>query len=176
MGLIREYILEHGVVDLSLSRLARGIGSNNRMLIYHFESLDKIVAQAVAEVLERGPLIPRLSELLNAPGPTVERFTAAWEHISDPERLPHLRIFFSHLGLAAERPDQYGGFLEQTRTRWVRVVADALARDVTVTDPEKTAVAIVGLWRGLQVQLIAGEPRSLIDDVHAHALQRLAAV
>ncbi|WP_028935707.1 TetR/AcrR family transcriptional regulator [Pseudonocardia spinosispora] len=173
LGLARDYILEHGVVDLSLSRLARGIGSNNRMLLYHFTSLDQIVGAAIDEILDRGVFVAKLTELMLAERSSGERIAAAWRHISNPERLPHLRLFFARFGMAADRPDRFGPFLERTRTEWTEAVAGALADDDRIPDPRQTATAIVSVWRGLQILLIAGEPRSAVDSSHTLAMKAI---
>src|SRR6201999_844112 len=99
-----------GVVDLSLSELARGVGSNNRMLLYHFGSLDELVGTAVDEILGGTALLDRLKALLDGPGTRVERITAAWRHIAEPARLPHLRLFFARFGMAADVPDRHPEF------------------------------------------------------------------
>ncbi|HZZ45377.1 MAG TPA: TetR/AcrR family transcriptional regulator [Pseudonocardia sp.] len=173
LGLARDYILEHGVVDLSLSELARGIGSNNRMLLYHFTSLDQILGAAIDEILDRSLLVAKLTELMQAQQTTGERIAAAWQHISDPERLPHLRLFFARFGMSSDRPDRYGPFLERTRTEWTEAVAAALSDDDRIPDPRRTAMAIVAVWRGLQVLLIAGDPRPVVDSSHTLAMKAL---
>lgn len=173
LELARDHILEHGVVDLSLSGLARSIGSNNRMLLYHFTSLDQLLAAAIDEVLDRGMLVARLAELMANESSAGERIAAAWRHISDPDRLPHLRIFFARFGMAADRPDRYPPFLERTRTEWTGAVAAALADDDRIADPVRMAMAIVSVWRGLQVLLIAGDPPHAVDAAHTVAMQAL---
>jgi AcrR family transcriptional regulator len=173
LGLARDYLLEHGVVDLSLSELARGIGSNNRMLLYHFKSLDQILGAAIDEILDRSLFVAKLTELMLAEKTSGARIAAAWQHISNPERLPHLRLFFARFGMASDRPDRYGPFLERTRTEWTEAVAVALADDDQIPDPPRTAMAIVGVWRGMQVLLIAGEPRSVVDSSHTFAMKAL---
>jgi AcrR family transcriptional regulator len=170
LGLVRDYILEHGVVGLTLSHLARSIGSNNRMLLYHFGSLDQLLEDAIGEVLDRDSLISRLSQLMQSAATSVERITAAWQHISDPERLPHLQLFFARFGMAADAPHRYPDFLERTRLEWIATVAAGLRDDRAIMDPEVTAAAVVALWRGLQILLISGEERASIDQVHDEAV------
>ncbi|MEU4671555.1 hypothetical protein AB0F91_27150 [Amycolatopsis sp. NPDC023774] len=79
-----EFILGRGVVDVSLSELARGIGSHNRMLLYHFGSLDALLAAAVDGILRGTTLLDRLGELLPAKGTPAERVAAAWRHSANP--------------------------------------------------------------------------------------------
>ncbi|WP_344431615.1 TetR/AcrR family transcriptional regulator [Amycolatopsis minnesotensis] len=173
LALTRELILTRGVLGLSLSELARGIGSNNRMLLYHFGSLDELLGAAIDDILGGTVLLDRLAELLSGPGSAADRLVAAWRHVADPERLPHLRLFFARFGMAVDLPDQYARFLEQVRDRWTATVAGALRAAPEVAAPEATAVAVVALWRGLQMQLICGESRSRIDAAHALAIGRL---
>ena len=173
LSLVRNHILEHGVVDLSLSELARAIGSNNRMLLYHFGSLDNLLTDAINNVLDGDALISRLSTLLGSSADAADGVATAWRHISDPTLLTHLRLFYARFGMAADRPEQYPDFLERTRAEWVTTVADALEHDRRITDPTDKAFAIVALWRGLQMLLIAGQSRAVIDRVHDDAVRAL---
>lgn len=168
-----EFVIGRGVVDLSLSELARGIGSNNRMLLYHFGSLDGLLAAAVDEILGGTALLDRFGELLTGEGTTAERVAAAWRHIADPARRPHLQLFFARFGMAADVPGRHPEFLAQTRERWVEVVAEALRGDATVVRAEDTAMAIVALWRGLQMLLICGTPPAEVDAAHERAVAAL---
>jgi AcrR family transcriptional regulator len=173
LGLTCEFILTRGVVDLSLSELSRGIGSNNRMLLYHFGSLDALISGAVDEILGGTTLIDRLRALLATPGTPAERVTAAWHHIAAPARLPHLHLFFARFGMAADVPGRHPEFLAQTRDRWVALVADALRDDPAVTRPQETATAVVALWRGLQMALICGAEPATVEAAHAQAVSAL---
>ncbi|WP_460516022.1 TetR/AcrR family transcriptional regulator [Flindersiella endophytica] len=161
------------MVDLSLSELARGIGSNNRMLLYHFGSLDELLATAVDEILGGTALLDRLAALLGTPGTTADGMSAAWRHIADPARLPHLQLFFARFGMAADVPGRHPEFLAQTRERWTAVVAKRLRQDPAVAHPDHTATAIVALWRGLQMLLICGESRVTVDAAHDRAVAAL---
>src|SRR3954447_26012850 len=39
-----DYVLEHGLIGLSLRPLAAALGTSDRMLLYHFEGKDDLVA------------------------------------------------------------------------------------------------------------------------------------
>jgi AcrR family transcriptional regulator len=172
LALTRELILRRGVSGLSLSELARSIGSNNRMLLYHFGSLDELLGAAVDDILGGTELLDRLAGSLRAPGSPVDRLEAAWRQLADPERLPHLRLFFARFGTAVDQQENYAEFLAQVRDRWTAVLAGALRTWPEIDDPDTTAVAVVALWRGLQVQLLCGEPRSAVDAAHTLAVSR----
>ncbi len=169
LALTRELLLVRGVTGLSLSELARSIGSNNRMLLYHFGSLDELLAAAVDDIIGGTALLDRLADLLRSPGGVDDRLVAAWRHIADPARMPHLRLFFARFGMAVDRAE--GDLLAQVRDRWTAVVADALRG--SVNDSDEVAVAAVALWRGLQIQLVCGEDRARLDAVHTRAIAGL---
>jgi AcrR family transcriptional regulator len=173
LGLTCDYLLTHGMVGVSLSELARGIGSNNRMLLYHFNSLDEILATAVDEIVGGTALISQLAELLATDTTSAQRVGAAWRHVSDPERLHHLRIFFARFGMVSDTPQRYAEFLDRTRDEWTDTVTAALARDPGIEDARTCALGIVGLWRGLQVLLISGEPRAGVDAAHDRTVAAL---
>src|ERR1700709_1732508 len=58
-----DYVLDHGLIGLSLRPLAAELGTSDRMLLYHFESKDDLVAavlrvsndRSVAEVRALSP-------------------------------------------------------------------------------------------------------------------------
>src|SRR3954451_18113224 len=64
-GAATDYVLENGIIGLSLRPLAAAIGTSDRMLLYHFRDKDDLVAtvlrvsndRSVAEV--RGLAVPR---------------------------------------------------------------------------------------------------------------------
>lgn len=75
-----DYVLEHGVIGLSLRPLAAAIGTSDRMLVYHFGSRDALVA----EILERSTArsVDLLSKL--PPGPAVaDGVRALWAAFTD---------------------------------------------------------------------------------------------
>ena len=164
------YVVEVGP-SVSLSALARAIGSNNRMLLYYFGSLDELLDEIVAEVLDGDTLISELRALLGAEGDIADRLDRAWRHIAAPRRRGHLRLFFARFGQVAFDPARHTTFLDRTRREWIAVVADALP--ASVADPQVVATALVSAWRGLQLQLLAGQPVSQLNAAHAALVRAL---
>ena len=48
-----DYALEHGLIGLSLRPLAEALGTSDRMLLYHFEDKDDLVATILRTTSER---------------------------------------------------------------------------------------------------------------------------
>lgn len=48
-----DYVLDHGLIGLSLRPLAAGLGTSDRMLVYHFGTKDALVVALIEEIAER---------------------------------------------------------------------------------------------------------------------------
>ncbi len=53
LNAVTEYVLEHGLADLSLRPLARAVGTSARILLYHFGSKETLIASVLREARER---------------------------------------------------------------------------------------------------------------------------
>jgi AcrR family transcriptional regulator len=170
-----EYILRHGLLDLTLTALAEGIGSNRRMLLYHFSSLDELVQEAIGDILARRDLTARLAELLRAEGDLVSRLDAAWQHLADRAQEPWHRIYFAQLGRAVEDPARYEAFLDQSRTGWPTLLQQTFAAQ-GVDGGQAMAAAVSALWSGLQVALLSGADREGLARAHHATVAALLAM
>jgi AcrR family transcriptional regulator len=65
---VTDYVLENGLIGLSLRPLAAATGTSDRMLIYHFTSRDALVSAVVARTTERA-----VREVVSLPGATTVR-------------------------------------------------------------------------------------------------------
>ena len=161
LGRIVDYVLEHGIADLTLRRLADAVGSNNRMLLYYFASREEIIVAALNAAETRFPGMQAFLVGVDDPAvPLDTRLHAAWATIADPANLPFHRLFFQVFGLAGFEQERYADLLGTIGTEWADHVAAAIAAEGV---PPQNALVfgheIVALWRGLQATLIgAGEP------------------
>jgi AcrR family transcriptional regulator len=176
LRLAADYVLEHGVSELSLRRLGQTIGTNNRMLLYYFGSKEKLISAALVAASHRFPAVNGAFVVLEKPGrPLAERITGAWEEIAARENLPFHRLFFEVLGLAAYQQGQFDTFLRAVGTQWREQAAATLRRD-GVPEPAAGELAqeLVALWRGLQLDLITTGDREAARRVNAAAAAALA--
>jgi AcrR family transcriptional regulator len=172
----REYMLTHGIVDLSLSQLARGVASSNRMLLYHFGSLRGLISEVVSDILTR----TQISDLVFAPleqsgVPVRERLARAWVELAAPDQRRVLTLFFSYFGLVLHRPDADDGFMQLVRDDWVERLEHAIADEVGAEWARECAPSIVALWRGLQMALLSGMEPHRVDVAHDRAVDALLA-
>lgn len=110
MGIARDELLDrivaevarHGLADRSMRELAAGVGSSHRMLLYHFDSRDGLVAAIVAatEDAQRDTL-RELAVEADSPADLVRQL---WARVSSPELRPFVRLFFETLATQARSP------------------------------------------------------------------------
>jgi AcrR family transcriptional regulator len=93
---IVEYLIKHGLADLSLRPLAKAVGSSPRVLLYYFGSKEQMVIRVLAEIRQRQRVRYR-----RPPGATfAENCRAAWDDMITPDSEPLFRLFFEVYGIA----------------------------------------------------------------------------
>jgi AcrR family transcriptional regulator len=147
-----DYVLEHGLAGLSLRPLARALDTSPRMLLYDFESKERLIHEILAEIRRRE------EGLLEAEVGSLED---VWRWIAAPEREPFLRLFFEtyvhELGSEQARP-LVEDWLEFLQRRWTPPVDAA------------TATLMVAVVRGLLLDRLATGDTRRTDE----ALRRFA--
>lgn len=99
LGKIVEELLAHGAGDLSLRPLAERVGTSARLLIYHFDSKEQLVAAALAEV--RGHIAASLGA--HSAGAQLASLralmTMVWDWATEPPNQRYFRLLFEVDGL-----------------------------------------------------------------------------
>jgi len=176
LELVADHLLEHGVNDVSLSALARAVGSNNRMLLYYFGTKEELFDEAAQAALERFPGLRGLVAELGEDGDVAELLERAWLGIAEERNLPFLRLFFELFSLNTRHPQRNATYLRRVATIWRDAVAALLARRGYEADAAReSATAVVAVWRGLQIELLAGTERELLLAAHRRAVSAILA-
>jgi AcrR family transcriptional regulator len=175
-ALIADYCVEHGVADLTLRKVGEAVGSNNRMLLYYFDSKEELIVAGLEEAMARIPQVEGVFEALgDRERPLSNRLVEAWQSIAAEPNLPYLRLFFEVFGLAAQHPARFGRFLDTVGREWSERLADVFrVEGVADADAQPLARQLVAVWRGLQFDLIATGDRPNIDNANVVAAALLA--
>lgn len=161
-----DYVLAHGLSELSLRPLAAALGTSTRMLLYDFGSKEQLIADVLTEARRRESTL--LSDELQKPGATQRQtLLAIWKWISAPEREPFLRLFFEVYVDAIAHPKKYKGgahrmvddWIESLRDRWRPTGLDAT-----------TATLFIAVVRGLLLDRLAAADPARTD----RAMKRFA--
>lgn len=119
-----DYVLEHGLVGLSLRPMAEALGTSDRMLLYHFGTKDDLVTAIMQTSHLRS-----LAHIGDLPaGDGIEGgVLALWEAVSSSIIAPCCRMYVeaSALGLLGSEP--YAAAVKELNAEWMQALADHLA-------------------------------------------------
>jgi AcrR family transcriptional regulator len=168
-----DYVLEHGLVGLSLRPLAEALGTSDRMLLYHFGSKDDLVTAIMQTSHLRS-----LAHIgaLPADGGVKEGVLALWEAVSSSTIAPCCRIYVeaSALGLLGSEP--YAATVKALNAEWMQALADHLAASGVVAERAAGVARVVdATFMGLVLdQPVEGadEQQRAVDDL-AEAVARI---
>jgi AcrR family transcriptional regulator len=150
-----EYVLEHGIAGLSLRPLAAALGTSTRMLLYDFESKEKLIAAILAEARRREAAL--LTEHATAVASPEDLLHDVWSWISAPERRPFLRLFFEVYLDAITHGSTEGKAMV---TDWLSTVGAALSPG---DDDPATATLVIAVVRGLLLDALATGDHDRVD-------------
>lgn len=152
-----DYLLRHGLNDLSLRPMAAAAETSARLLVYHFGSKDGLLA----EVLER--MQSRLQQSFSAMfqgsrGIHKEKpLMVFWRWAIAPENCPYLKLLYELQILAAQNPSAYGAYLRRSSSSWL-----GLAKAMLPEGEQDDAMAsvLIAVFDGLFLELMSTGDRS----------------
>jgi len=167
VGLAADYLLRHGLADVSLRPLAAALGLTHRAVLHHFGTKEALLVEAVQEVRRREQERVRLAPEALA-GDPVDLLWTVWRRVSAPVHLPFARLHFELQAAADRRPETYGRFLDDLVGSWIELITTLLVhRGVPGDDAPALATATYATIRGLQLDLLATGDRERVDAAFA---------
>jgi AcrR family transcriptional regulator len=159
-GAIVQYLIEHGLTDLSLRPLAKAVGSSPRVLLYYFGSKENMVVQVLAEVRQR----QRATYGRVQAASFGEACWVIWKHMSAPNSELLFRLFFEAYGMALRRPELYKAFLRATIEDWLQLITDPLsAEGWKRTEARAFATVVLAGLRGFMLDYCTTRDRKRLD-------------
>jgi AcrR family transcriptional regulator len=151
LGKIVNELLTSGAADLSLRPLAERVGTSARLLIYHFDSKEQLVAAALAEVRRHigASLHARASQA--RPETLRDLIAMVWNWATETPNQRYFRLLFEVDGLAMF--DRLS-FSEEVRRAnaavWITLIDTAASRLTQGGDLFSThSTLILGAFTGL---------------------------
>jgi len=151
-----DYALEHGLPD-RLGPLATATGTSSRMLIYHFETRDRLLREILGQARERQVEVFTALLRVRPEEPYPQTLRTAWAAMTGPHGQPFLRMF-GRLNASAGEP-LWPGFRRTATTDWLAPLEEGLR---TVGRPE-LATVVLAVIRGLLMDLDATGDRERTD-------------
>jgi AcrR family transcriptional regulator len=163
-----DYVLEHGLIGLSLRPLAAALGTSDRMLIYHFGSKDELIAAVLANSNERSMAFITAMK----PAKSVRQAVLDLWSIYSAGQVQRCQLMYveaAALGLFGREP--YASSIRESNAVWMAAMAAHLERSgVAAADAPRLAALIDATFNGVLLD------RPLDDEVESQKIiQDLAA-
>lgn len=165
---IVDYMFQHGLADLTLRPLAEALGTNARMLIYHFGSREQLITEALRLARQRQRELLELWGEEGTDRSLPDRFRRFWNWLSSPEMEPYVRFFFDVQVYTLKRREAFPDFLLGVVEDWVTYIASELEQQgVPRERAETSATLLVATTRGLLLDLLYTGDRERVDRTFA---------
>jgi len=156
-----NYLLEHGVANMSLRPMAAALGTSPRILMFHFKSKEGLLREVLGELQAR--LQASFVAIASADsGPSraapLKRF---WQWATGKEGFPYLRLLYEAQIVAIQNPAKYGPYLTKTSSDWLTISVRALSES---TRPGPMATLCVAVFDGLFLELLSTGDRRRVTD------------
>jgi AcrR family transcriptional regulator len=157
LELAYQYVLVHGLADMSLRPLAKAIGSSPRVLLFLYGSKDELIrallGRARADELEAIAAFREMDSPADLAGSALQ----VWQWLSAPEHRHLLGLWVEAYGRSLADPaGPWSGFAAQTVQDWLGLLASRQpprSRRTAAAAAERTAV--LALLRGAMLDLLA---------------------
>ena len=157
------YLLDHGLIGLSLRPLAAATGTSPRVLLYLFGSKDELLRQLLARARhEQVALLATVLDDSTAEDTTADGFDALvdrlWSFLSAPAQRPTVRLTYEAFLLSLSHdPGPWAGFAGEAAREWLDLLVRAQPPDTPRALAEARATRALALVRGLLLDLLACE-------------------
>jgi AcrR family transcriptional regulator len=145
-----------GLTQTRVSDIAGAMGVSPALIFYHFETKDRLLAEAFAYAAERD--LVRLAKAVDAPGTATSRLRAVLRLYSPQGSSPPGWVLWVDAWAAALRSPELRRVSKRLDLRWKDAVADIIAAGVEsgefrCADPHAAAWRVTALIDGLAIQV-----------------------
>jgi len=144
-----DYVLEHGLLDLSLRPLAAALGTSDRMLLYHFADKNDLVATVLNVSNARS--VRGIREL--RPSRDVRQAVVdLWGVVSKPEQARCQRLYVEAAALGVLGAEPFATVVGEANEQWLGALADHLVSSgMRASDAGRAARLVEAAFMGFQL-------------------------
>ena len=144
-----DYVLEHGLIGLSLRPLGAALGTSDRMLLYHFSDKDDLVATVLRVSNDRSV---RAIRALPPSAGLREAVLDLWHAFSTPELARCQRLYVEACALGVLGAEPYASLMSEANDVWLSALADHLAASgMSRASAPRAARLVEATFMGLQL-------------------------
>ncbi|MER5221011.1 TetR/AcrR family transcriptional regulator [Streptomyces flaveus] len=159
-----EYVLTHGVSDLSLRPVAQALDVSHATLLRHFSSKEELIMSVLDKI--RTDLADRLTsdEEFHAARSSAELVRAVWQRLCQPQEQRQFLLLFELVGNNGWKPDGDRQLAQSIVNRWLDILVGRLTQDGwPAEDASALATLVLAQVRGLQLDLLVSGDRTRAD-------------
>ena len=162
---VTDYVLEHGLIGLSLRPMAAELGTSDRMLNYHFGSKSQLVADVMAETSRRSA--NRMDRLEPARS-VADAVMVVWRALEATEQKRCQRVYVEAAALGLFGREPYASAVRRTNAVWddsVRayLIASGAPRSTVQRMVTLMEAAFMGFQLDLPLDDRDGVPQAVAD-------------
>jgi AcrR family transcriptional regulator len=144
-----DFVLEHGLLDLSLRPLAAALGTSDRMLIYHFGDKLNLVATILRVSNDRS--VKGIRDL----EPSADLRAAVidlWDAVSSPQQARCQRLYVEAAALGVLGTEPFASVVAEANKVWLGALADHfVASGIRRSRAPRAARLVEAAFMGLQL-------------------------
>lgn len=157
-----DYVLEHGLMGLSLRPLAAELGTSDRMLLYHFAGKDDLVATVLRVSNDRSVALigemPVQRDVRSA-------VCAFWQELTRPPLADCQRMYIQAAALGLLGREPYLSVVREANELWVRALAEHMVASGVPRDRARRAVVLMdAAFLGLMLDMPVDEGTFGLDE------------
>jgi AcrR family transcriptional regulator len=173
---IVEYLVTHGVADVSLRPLAHAVGSSPRVLLYYFGSKEDLVSLALARLRERQRASFARLKQSGAADP-IAACRAVWRQLAAPQSEPLFRLFFQAYSMGLQEPQRFAEFLHHAIEDWLEFLSGPrIAAGESPREARAFATVVLAGFRGFMLDYCASHDRRRVEAAVELWLRSLATI
>jgi AcrR family transcriptional regulator len=144
-----DYVLAHGLLDLSLRPLAAALGTSDRMLLYHFKDKNDLVATVLNVSNERSM---RGIRGLRPSRDVRQAVLDLWSQVSLPEQARCQRLYVEAAALGVLGAEPFASVVGEANEAWLGALADHLVSSgMRPSDARRAARLVEAAFMGFQL-------------------------
>ncbi|WP_309227724.1 MULTISPECIES: TetR/AcrR family transcriptional regulator [unclassified Mycolicibacterium] len=159
-----EYVLDHGIGDLSLRNMARALGVTHATLLRHFSSKEDLILQVIAKIRSDFTDQLAIDEREHAALPPLELLHVTWNRLCEPGQQRQFALLFELMGRVARQGGSIADLTQATIDDWLTVISGQLLRSgYSLEAAETLATLLLAQVRGLALDLLLTGDRTRVD-------------
>jgi AcrR family transcriptional regulator len=156
-----EYVLEHGVAELTLRPMAEALGVTHATLLRHFGTKEALVEEVISAI--RIDLLDTLAASVGdiAAAPPAHSMRTVWRQLCEPTERRQFVLLFELVAMQSRQPDRFGSLATLLISDFLEPIEASLCNlGLSRPDARNLATGFLAQLRGLQLDLaVSGDQR-----------------